>query len=169
MSLKDQPRFRLYRLEEVASIFTEKPTTKVREQVRQLAEQFGTYRRFGDEMLFSEADVEALLKCIRARTDLEAPSDDTPGFVLLLGSRTSVEADVLVVWAQLGSVESTAQLHENTSGAQLIDYAPATYGQFRAWEVELKPDRMMGKWYGRTKSFNAWVAKVWSPTERKDV
>ena len=66
-SLKDNPDFRLYRLDDVAELFAERSGPKVRAELKELVLAYGTYRKFGDEMFFTEGDVRALFRCMAVR------------------------------------------------------------------------------------------------------
>jgi len=66
-ALKDYTEFRLYRLDDVAELFAERPGPKVKTELKELVLAYGTYRKFGDEMFFTEGDVRALFRCMAVR------------------------------------------------------------------------------------------------------
>lgn len=166
--LKDQSEFRLYRLEDVAELFSDKPGPTVKRNVEELVRKYGTFRQFGDQMLFTDGDVRALFRCMAVRAVKGDPSHDTPGHMVFLGAVRDPEAEVAMIWCPIGHVEQAVADFEYHSGAGLLDYVPATYGQYVQSKDNMRSSRSVGVWYTRTPEWNAWFKGLWSRADEDD-
>lgn len=142
--LKDSTEFRLYRLDDVAELFAERPGPKVKTELKELVLAYGTYRKFGEEMFFTEGDVRALFRCMAVRAVKGDPSHDTPGHVVFLGTVRDPEAEVAMIWCPIGQVEQAVKDFEYHSGVGLLDYVPATYGQYVQFRENHRASRSVG-------------------------
>lgn len=154
--LKEIEDFKLYSLEQVAELFPSDDARKKKghvEEVERLVRACGCYRRFGERIFLTVADIHSLFRSIsnnnRASDGKPAPSTD--GYVIALGSRTDPECQVFIGWAPLMGVDNLirdVQVYADFK-VEFLSHAPRTYGEFLKIKEELKPNRYWGNWYCR--------------------
>ena len=117
---------------------------------------YGCYRAFGDAILLTDDDAEDLIRHLHRRgTDTPEPQDIDDGFVVFIGSKRDVTADVFVTWCRPGSVDrAIIQVSEVCPGNDLIDFSATTYGAYQEWLKKVASERQIGKWFLRTPKFN---------------
>ena len=152
-------KFRLYTVAEVAELFPQAGTSAARhvKAVEELVRQHGCYRKFGDAVLLTERDVADLFRNIAVRgPGTPEPQDGDDGHAVFIGSRTDASAEVFVDWCAPGAVDACVRrVKEVTPSVDLLDFAAMTYGQYVEWTERLAKQRCMGKWFYRTREFNA--------------
>lgn len=139
--------------------------------VEELIREHGCYRAFGDTMLLTDDDIRDLFRNLQRRgADAVEPQDADEGHMVFIGSRRDTTEDVFVTWAAPGNVDRTiSQVKEIVPDVELIDFAAASYGTYKAWTTALAKERRLGKWFARTKKFNAAMQIVFATGENDNV
>lgn len=152
--------FGLYTLEEVADLFPRTETTKPKAHlklVEELVRKHGCFRAFGDAILLTRGDVADLMRNLSCRgSEDPEPTAADEGHIVFVGSRTDTTDDVFVSWAPPGGVQrAVSAVRDVVPDVSLLDFAAMTYGDYVAWTENLNTERRLGKWFHRTRKFNA--------------
>lgn len=148
----------------MAELFaTDKPTKKLIGQVDALIRQHGCYRAFGDEVRLTEADADALMACLAARASTGEPGDDVQGHVVVVGHPTETDAPVYIGWARAGGVDKLFDdvvTHSSEPHIRIIDFVPASYGQYKVHRDALAKHKFKGRWYLRKPELLAYITNL---------
>ncbi len=166
-------KYRLYTVEEVAALFPcpegAPAQRKHLKQVEELIRQTGSYRSFGDTALLTEADVGVLIRSLAVKgPEAPQPTEVDDGWMVFIGNRLDPSEDVFVTWCRQDEVDKAVmEVRSILDDVDLIDFVHFTYGAYLSWVEAQSAFRRRGKWYHRTKKFNAAMAAL-SPREDND-
>ncbi len=166
-------KFRLYTVAEVAELFPTdgKSSAAHTKAVAALIRSHGSYRSFGDTILLTESDVASLLRGIAVRgQEAAAPAVADEGHIVFIGSRVDATAEVFVTWCRPGDVDAAVrEVQVGVPDVQLLDFAAAKYGDYVAWTESQSRWRQLGKWFLRTRQFNAAMAMLFATEDNDNV
>lgn len=160
-----QDKFKLHTIDDVALIFDRPEKVSVGKHVKQVADmvkEYGCYRAFGDVMLLTDADIENLLRNMAARGAAASEPLDTDLVALaFIGSKSDISSDVFVAWCPPGDEALlTNKVRDIVPDVWFLDSVLMTYADYKEWVDGVQRFRSLGRWYSRTRAFNAEMTAI---------
>ncbi len=161
----------LFSLDEVAERFERViPAKKERRQlIEELAKKVGCYRQLGDQIFFTEDDVNDLLAAMHAASRKVDPDADQRGWCVFLTDVKRRDAPVAMVWGRQGDIDKAVQWYEHHLAWQAIEFVSATYADYASWRQARRGDHIQGYMYQRTAEFDVFMNTLFYEEKKADV
>lgn len=169
---------KLHSLDDVLQMFPVniRPTRKLLEEE---ADRYGCYREVFGKKAFTDADIEELLECMRAKPTaaaslaklgpgrlfaLDMPKNTT-GYMVIIGDQLGEDATLFVGWCPDGAAGDLLRLVQlgNPGNLAILHFFPATPADVDAHRKVLRQWQYRQddtNWYMRSNFVNAYIQKL---------